>query len=93
VAEVQPFLTSPSAASALAESRRGHDRFEQLRLLVGQEQRDAVDDLEDIVEEQRQLVQQLRLHHILHGWLFVHVPLSFALLALTVVHIVMALRF
>jgi hypothetical protein len=30
---------------------------------------------------------------ILHSWLIVHVPLSFALMVLAVVHIVMALRF
>jgi|SRR5581483_11738112 len=92
-AEVQPFLVSPTGAASLADTRRGHDRFEQLRLLVPPQHRPAVDDLEDIVEEQRQLMRQLGLHHVLHGWLFVHVPLSFALLALTVVHIVMALRY
>lgn len=92
-AEIQPFLGAPSAASLLWEPRRGHERFEQVRLLVAAEQRAAVDDLEDIVEEQRQLSRQAQLHHLLHGWLFVHVPLSFALLALTIVHIVTALKY
>jgi len=53
----------------------------------------AVTDLESICEEQRQLLRQERLHALLPGWLIVHVPLSFALMALAVVHIVMALRF
>jgi hypothetical protein len=91
--EVHPFLESGGTASPLSEPRRAHERFEQLRLLVGDPDRAAVDDLEDIVEEQRQLSRQQRLHHLLHGWLFVHVPLSFALLALTIVHIVMALKY
>jgi hypothetical protein len=52
-----------------------------------------VDDLENICEEKRQLDQQSRLHRILHGWLLVHIPLSYALLLLGAVHAVMALKF
>ena len=44
-----------------------------------------------ICEERRQMADQIRLHHWLHGWLFIHLPLSMALLVLTIVHIVMAL--
>jgi hypothetical protein len=50
-------------------------------------------DLENICEEERQLLQQERMHALLHGWLIVHVPLSFAMMALAVVHVFMALRF
>ena len=53
----------------------------------------AIADLESICEEERQLLRQERMHGLLHGWLIVHVPLSFALMALAVVHIVMALAF
>jgi hypothetical protein len=49
--------------------------------------------LEDICEEERQLRRQTRLHHWLHGWLMLHVPLSFALLLLGCVHAFMALRY
>ena len=53
----------------------------------------SVDDLENICEEKRQLDQQSRLHKVLHGWLLVHIPLSYALLVLGAVHAVMALKF
>ena len=50
-------------------------------------------DLALIVEERRQLAAQKRMHHVLHGWLIVHVPLSYALMILAAVHAVQALRF
>jgi hypothetical protein len=46
-----------------------------------------------ICEESYQLAVQRRLHDWLHGWLFVHAPLSFALFVLTAFHIVMALKY
>jgi hypothetical protein len=39
------------------------------------------------------LVLQERLHHWLHGWLLVHIPLSLALIGLGFVHAVVALRY
>ncbi len=56
--------------------------FQQLRVLLPQNLHSSVDDLENICEEKRQLDQQSRLHKILHGWLLVHIPLSYALLLL-----------
>ncbi len=44
-----------------------------------------------LIEEKRQLEVQKTLHHWMHGWLFVHVPLSLALLLLTLAHAVTAL--
>jgi hypothetical protein len=35
----------------------------------------------------------LRLHRWLHGWLYVHVPLSMGFLVLTLVHAVMSLKY
>jgi hypothetical protein len=52
-----------------------------------------VSDLENICEEERQLIRQRRLHAWLHGWLLTHIPLSFALLVLAIIHIVTALRY
>jgi len=54
---------------------------------------DVLRDLEGICEERRQLLVQRRLHLWMHGWLLVHVPLSFALLVLTAVHAVLSLRY
>jgi hypothetical protein len=64
-----------------------------LRPLVAATFHGALDDLEGICEEQRQLNRQARLYHWLHGWQLVHVPLSIALLVLGGIHAVMALRF
>jgi hypothetical protein len=52
-----------------------------------------VRDLAEIAAERRDLAIQRRLHHWLHGWLFVHVPLTAALLVLLAAHAVMALRY
>ena len=67
--------------------------FEELRRRLPPALHDTVKDLEDICEEERQLNRQARLHYWLHGWLLLHVPLSFALLLLGAVHAVMALRY
>ena len=53
----------------------------------------TLDDLQDICDEARQLSRQERLHHWLHGWLLLHIPLSLALIVLGAIHAIMALRF
>jgi hypothetical protein len=53
----------------------------------------TLEKLADLCDECRQLRVQRRLHHALHGWLFVHAPLSLALLVLALVHAVVALRY
>ncbi len=49
--------------------------------------------LRDLCEEARQLAVQERLHSILHGWLWLHAPVSIALFALVLFHIFFALRY
>jgi hypothetical protein len=53
----------------------------------------GLDRLQDLCEEARQLRAQERLHLLLHGWLFLHAPVSIALFALVLVHAVYALRY
>ena len=91
--EMRGFVKRPTSAHPLADPSVAQARFEKLRALVPPDFHPAVADLENICEEERQLMRQSRLHRVLHGWLLVHVPLSYALLALAVVHIVMALRY
>jgi hypothetical protein len=92
--EVQPFLESAKPASSpLADSAEAHRLFQELSTLLPSVLHGAVDDLETICEEDRQLRRQIRLHHWLHGWLMLHIPLSLALLLLGAVHAVMALRY
>jgi hypothetical protein len=67
--------------------------FERLRTLLPDSAHEATSNLEKICEEERQLRRQTWMHHCLHGWLLLHVPLSLALLLLGCIHAVMALRY
>jgi hypothetical protein len=49
--------------------------------------------MEELCERRRQLNVQRRLHFWLHNWLWLHLPLSLALLALLVGHVFWALRY
>jgi hypothetical protein len=94
VREVRPFLQNDGGERhALADASSARAIFVELRTLLPAETHDAVKNLEDICEEERQLRRQTRLHHWLHGWLMLHIPLSFALLLLGCVHAFMALRY
>jgi hypothetical protein len=91
---MRPFVEDPARSrSPLADSPQAFGIFEELRLRLPPEFHATLKDLESICEEERQLSRQARLHRMLHAWLLVHVPLSYALLALAAVHVVMALRF
>jgi hypothetical protein len=92
--KIRPFLQHDGGEpDALADASRARAIFVELRTLLPAEAHDAVKSLEDICEEERQLRRQTRLHHWLHGWLMLHIPLSFALLLLGCVHAFMALRY
>ena len=92
--EMKPFLEKPGArGSALGDAAQARSAFVQLRTLVPPALHGAIDDLENICEEERQLTLQSRLHLWLHGWLLLHIPVSMALLLLGAVHAFMALRY
>jgi len=94
LSEMRPFLEEPKQrGSRLGDADRAHGAFSGLRTLMPQGAQAALQDLEDICDEARQLVRQEQLHHLLHGWLLVHIPLSLALILLGAVHAVMALRY
>jgi hypothetical protein len=92
--EIQPFLgRAGTHGTRLGTSTLAAAMFRQLRVLMPPNLHSNIDDLENICEEKRQLDRQSRLHKILHGWLLVHIPLSYALLLLGAWHAVAALRF
>lgn len=91
--EMRPFVQAPSRTHALADVTTAAAMFGTLRPLLQAPLEAPIADLESICEEERQLLRQERMHGVLHAWLIVHVPLAYALMALSVVHIVMALRF
>jgi hypothetical protein len=89
---MEPYLSRAGAGGmSLSDASQARTMFQQLRVLLPQNLHSSVDDLENICEEKRQLDQQSRLHKILHGWLLVHIPLSYALLLLGAVHAALAL--
>lgn len=91
---IRPYLDDPDSPRAeLADSRRSDQMFQSLRTLLDAPVHGALDDLENICEEERQLTRQIRIYRGLHGWLLVHVPLSIALLVLGAIHAVIALRY
>jgi hypothetical protein len=91
--EMRPFIQGPSVSHPLASAMTASAMFGKLRPLVPAAMEPAIADLENICEEERQLLRQQRMHGVLHAWLIVHVPLSFALMLLALVHIVMALKY
>ena len=94
LSEMRPFLVRPKQrGSRLGDADKAQGVFSGLRTLMPQTAQATLQDLEDICDEARQLVRQEQLHHLLHGWLLVHIPLSLALILLGAVHAVMALRY
>lgn len=94
LSEMRVFLEEPKTrGQRLADANTADAAFSRLRTLLPVAAETTVNDLEDICEEARQLVRQERLHHWMHGWLLVHIPLSLALIVLGAVHAVMALRY
>ena len=92
--EMLPYLEKGGAqAMTLSNEAQAQAMFQRFRVLLPPELHSNLDDLENICEEKRQLDKQSRLHTILHGWLLVHIPLSYALLLLGAVHAVVALKF
>lgn len=94
MSEMRPFLERPKQrGQRLGDSAKTNSAFAGLRTLLPAAAHVALSDLEDICDEARQLTRQERLHHWLHGWLLLHIPLSLALILLGAVHAVMALRY
>jgi hypothetical protein len=92
--EMRPFLEKPkNRVSRLSDTDPARTAFSSLRALLPAPAHATLDDLQDICDEARQLTRQEQLHHWLHGWLLVHIPLSLALIVLGVVHAVAALGY
>ncbi|HZU98013.1 MAG TPA: hypothetical protein VFF73_15020 [Planctomycetota bacterium] len=92
LSEVRRFL-GDGRSGLLASTAKTRAAFEQVKTLVPPPLAQALEDLEEMCEERRQLELQRRLHHLLHFWLLVHGPLAYALVILGAAHAVTALRF
>ncbi|HVF70912.1 MAG TPA: hypothetical protein VM940_04825 [Chthoniobacterales bacterium] len=85
--QVLPYLEAGGGDRMRLNNRRfAEDTFRFAKLRVAEGYRSRVDEIEAWCDERRMLDLQVRLHHWLHGWLFVHVPFSFLLLLLTIWH-------
>jgi hypothetical protein len=94
LSEMRLFLEDPKRrGQRLGDADKAHTVFAGLQTLLPAVARPTLRDLEDICEESRQFVRQERLHHWMHGWLLVHIPLSLALILLGAIHAIMALRY
>ena len=92
--EMRPFLERPKQrGQRLTDTAKASSAFAGLRTLLPAAAHVTLADLEDICDEARQLTRQERLHHWLHGWLLLHIPLSLTLILLGAVHAVIALRY
>ncbi len=85
--QVMPYLNARRGGRfRLGDSRYSEDTFRFVKLKVAEAYRSRVEEIQAWCDERRMLDLQTRLHHWLHGWLFVHVPFSFLLLLLTAWH-------
>jgi hypothetical protein len=92
--EIRPFLLQTRGPwLTVADPQKASAFFAQLRVLLQRDLWPKLEDLENICEEKRELDRQRRMHHLLHGWLLVHIPASYALLLLGAVHAIYALRY
>ena len=90
---VRPFLQGNGQTGPLADPGEAERTVEGFCRLLPPALHEAARDLADVAAERRDVAIQRRLHHWLHGWLFVHVPLTTALLVLLVAHALLALRY
>jgi hypothetical protein len=91
---VEPFLRgSAGADSPLRLRDRAARVFGELKLRLPPAAHPAADTLASLCEQRRQWAEQARLHFWLYNWLWVHFPLSVALVVLMFVHIWVALKY
>ncbi len=81
------------SGSQLAEEGQARVLFNDLRLALDTPAHNAVSALENLCDQRRQFDLQAKLHRRLHNWLWVHLPLSLALIVLMFVHIFQTMRY
>ncbi|HEV2841352.1 MAG TPA: hypothetical protein VGW39_08515 [Chthoniobacterales bacterium] len=85
--QILPYLQAGRGEKfRLGNARFSDDTFRFVKLRVTETYRSRVEEIQGWCDERRMLDLQTRLHHWLHGWLFIHVPFSFLLLMLTIWH-------
>ena len=92
--EIRPYLKTGRRSDSLLVSPMETSRLmAKLRAACPTEASFVIDHLEHVCTMRRQLDLQIRIHHWLHGWLLVHVPLSVALGVFLLIHVPVALMY
>jgi hypothetical protein len=92
--EVAPYVRAKSQQTGpMASATQAQLAFADIRARLSPAAYPAVEVLEELCDQRRQLDLQSRLHIWLHGWLWIHLPLSTALVALMIAHIYYALKY
>jgi hypothetical protein len=85
--QILPYLSAQRGDRFdLGDSRYSEDLFRFVKLRVAEVYRARVEEIQAWCDERRMLDLQVKLQHWLHGWLFVHAPISFLLIMLTAWH-------
>ena len=85
--QILPYLAARRGDKLLlGKSRYSEDLFRFVKLRVAETYRSRVEEIQAWCDERRMLDLQTKLQHWLHGWLFIHAPISFLLIMLTVWH-------
>ena len=92
--ECIPYLSAKNGRRhRLGNERAASASISSLRLNTDPKWNPRIDQLQKWCTERRMMDLQTRLHHLLHGWLIVHVPSSIALLIGTAWHALAAISF
>jgi hypothetical protein len=85
--QILPYLAAKRGERIrMGKPRFSEDTFRFVKLRVTENYRERVEEIQGWCDERRMLDLQTKLHHWLHGWVFIHAPISFLLLILTVWH-------
>ncbi len=86
-------LSGRKSRSPLALPTKAASIFRDLRSRLDPGTYDTIAILENLCDQRRQLDRQDGLHRWLHTWLWIHLPLSIALVVLMFLHIWVALKY
>jgi len=88
---VRPFLSvEGDKTSKLANASGAATLFKDVHSMTPNNMHPILDKFRELCDERRELTEQARLHLRLHYWLLIHIPLSMALIVLTLLHIITA---
>lgn len=90
---VAPFLRGADPRSPLHNPTKLKVVFESMRTRLPGGAHSSLSVLEESCNQRRQWAQQARLHFWLHNWLWIHFPLSVALVVLMIAHVWVALKY